>query len=365
MSRRRLHRKRKGNIMVLSAIMIVVMMAMLAFAIDLGYLCLARDELQRAADSAAIAAAWDLIDEAALTGDGNSALLESKIRSRAGQFASLNNVLRQSPGLGADDVAVGFLCDPSDPNVVMDFSGTNAPNAVTVRVRRTTAENGEVPFFIARVLGIDSAATQAEATAALLTNLNGFRVPSDGSNLEMMPFAVDEPSWTDLIENQNGYDNWAWDPEDGSVRPGQDGIRELNLYPLGTGCPGNRGTVDIGSSNNSTNDIARQIVHGVSPQDLEYHGGELKFDQDGNLYLNGDTGISAGVKDELASIIGKPKFIPIFREVTGPGNNCTYTIVNFAGIRILGCPLDRQCIEQACDRATGVHRDQRRPARST
>jgi hypothetical protein len=103
--------------------------------------------------------------------------------------------------------------------------------------------------------------------------------------------------------------------------------------------PGNRGTVDIGSSNNSTADIARQIVSGISAADLAYLGGSLRFDETGVLHLNGDTGISAGVKDELASIVGLPRLIPIFRSVVGPGNNADYTIVKFVGIRILAVKL--------------------------
>jgi hypothetical protein len=81
------------------------------------------------------------------------------------------------------------------------------------------------------------------------------------------------------------------------------------------------GTVDIGGANNSTADIARQIVYGISPQDFEALGHPLTLNNDGNLFLNGDTGISAGVKDELASIIGQPRIIPIFQQVHGPGNN--------------------------------------------
>ena len=40
-------RRRQGNILVLSALLMVLMMAMTAFAVDLGYLCVARNELQR------------------------------------------------------------------------------------------------------------------------------------------------------------------------------------------------------------------------------------------------------------------------------------------------------------------------------
>ena len=68
-------------------------------------------------------------------------------------------------------------------------------------------------------------------------------------------------------------------------------------------------------------------------------GGSLQFNASGVLHLNGDTGISAGVKDELASIIGQPRIIPIFSSVVGPGNNADYTIVKFVGVRILAVKL--------------------------
>jgi hypothetical protein len=91
----------------------------------------------------------------------------------------------------------------------------------------------------------------------------------------------------------------------------------------------------------------------VSPSDLAYFGGKLEFDASGKLYLNGDTGISAGVKDDLASIIGKPRYILLFDQVSGPGNNATYRITGFGGIRILsvkltGSPTSKKVmIEQA------------------
>jgi hypothetical protein len=45
------------------------------------------------------------------------------------------------------------------------------------------------------------------------------------------------------------------------------------------------------------------------------------------------------VKDELDSIKGQPRIIPIFRSVVGPGNNATYTIVAFVGVRIMEVKL--------------------------
>ena len=331
-------RARRGNVLVLTLFLMVAMFALLAFAVDLGYIEVARTELQRTADSAAIAATWELIDEQALFGYGDTWLTEQNARSTATEYAILNRVLQQAPGLAQEDVAVGYLANPSDPAAQMCFDGLHPPNAVRVRVQKTADQNGEVPLFFARIMGTDQAARQAEATAALLNNVGGFRAPSNGDNLEMLPLALDLDTWNALLAGC-GTDDWTWNAELGEVQSGPDGILEANLFPQDTGAPGNRGTVDIGNDNNSTADIARQILDGVTAEDLEHHGGALELDENGELQLNGDTGISAGVKDELAAIKGKPRIIPVFNQVVGPGNNAQYTIVQFAGIRILEVKL--------------------------
>jgi len=332
------HRQRRGNVLVLTVFMMMAIFALLACAIDLGYLEVVQTELQRTADSAAIAAAWELIDERALCGYGDSWLTEQNARNAAAQYAILNTVLHQNMGLAQEDCAVGYLANPSDPACTMCFDGMHPANAVWVRVRKTNNQNGEVPLFFARTLGTNRAACQADATAAILNNISGFRAPSNGENLEMLPLALDLETWNALLAGC-GTDDWTWNAELGQVQSGPDGILEANLFPQDTGAPGNRGTVDIGNSNNSTADIARQILYGVTAEDLAHHGGVLQLDENGELFLNGDTGISAGVKDELAAIKGKPRIIPVFSQVVGPGNNAEYTIVEFAGIRILDVKL--------------------------
>ena len=117
--------------------------------------------------------------------------------------------------------------------------------------------------------------------------------------------------------------------------PGTDNIKEINLYPQGTGCPGNRGTVNIGTSNNSTAQHLQLYRNGLSEADLAFHGGELKLDAERPPLPQRRPRDTAGVKDDLASIIGQPLILPIFDQVTGNGNNATYRIVGFVGVRIL------------------------------
>jgi hypothetical protein len=300
-------------------------------------LCTVRNDLQRTADAAAIAAAWELADKDGYAATQTAANLGTNARSKAVQFAALNLVTNQSPGLASDDVTVGYMANPANPaDPLVPTPAGMLPNAVAVRVQRSSTQNGQIPLFFARALGMSEASGYAQATAALVSTFAGFEAPADGSNLDLLPFALDEETWNALAVN--GTDSYCYNPSTKTVTAGCDGIKEVNLYPQGTGSPGNRGTVDIGGSNNSTADIARQILYGVSPADLAFHGGSLTF-TNGVLHLNGDTGISAGVKDELAAIIGKPRIIPIFRTVVGPGNNADYSIVKFVGIRILAVKL--------------------------
>jgi len=335
---------RQGAVTVIAAIFCVVLLGMVAFAVDLGYVLTVRTELQRSADAAALAAAADLVPVDPQPASLNPTVWVANARSSAANYAAQNWVGAKSPAVDTNvsnstsgDVVVGYL-DPTTP-AEFDFTTLDQYNAVRVRVRRTADQNGQIPFFFARVFGLEGIDTTGSATALVTKNFGGFQAPGGGGdNLELLPFALDEDTWNWMLEG-GGSDNFTWNANDKTISSGGDGVREINLYPQGTGSPGNRGTVDIGSSNNSTADIARQILDGVSPADLEHHGGKLEFNDNGELFLNGDTGISAGVKDELAAIKGQPRIIPIFRAVHGPGNNAQYTIVKFAGVRIMAVKL--------------------------
>lgn len=347
---------RRGATLLLLLLLLVPLLFMVAFAVDTGYLLMARSQLQSSADAAALAACWELVDEDAPSLTPSAVVTASNARAKASLFAGYNPVCAASPSVNQNgtnspegDVVIGYLSSLTDPSVSLLTNSSNSSNAVQVKVRKDNTLNGVVPYYFGRLTGNTGQSMEATAMAALVQNVGGFQAPGDGGNLEILPFALDEDTWNGLVNGCVTTDHWQYSSSSSSrgcgegssngVSAGSDGVKEVNLFPQGTGSPGNRGTVDIGSSNNSTNDIARQIVEGISPCDLAHIGGSLQFNSQGKLYLNGDTGISAGVKDELASIIGKPRIIPIFSQVTGPGNNATYTIVKFVGVRIMEVKL--------------------------
>ena len=165
---------------------------------------------------------------------------------------------------------------------------------------------------------------------------------SPNSNLTrcpILPIAYDEVSWNSLMAatNLNGTGGDSYSYSNGVVGAGSDGVFEFDLYPYGNQSltPGNRGTVKIGVSNNSTATLSDQIRYGVSKEQLAAMGGSIECSTDDPLTLGGNPGLSAAIKDDLTAIIGEPRAIPIFTTVSGPGNNAQYTIVRFVGIRIL------------------------------
>lgn len=340
------HHARRGAITVLAALCSVVILGMVALSVDVGYVLSMKEEMQRTADAAALAACWDYGQNLALGNDSTTS--QQSARLAAQQFATNNQIGNNGPLLDANtsnaaegDLVFGYVNDLYDSASPFDTTSHGLFNAVKVKVRRDDNLNGKAPSFFARIFGHQGQALYANATAAIVRDVKGFEVPNGGGNIDLLPFALDLDTWNDWMAGSGAgiTDDWTWDAANGQVDAGPDGWLEVNLYPQGTGSPGNRGTVDIGSNNNSTNDIARQILYGISPADLAYHGGSLEFDACGELLLNGDTGISAGVKDELKAIKGQPRTIPIFREVHGPGNNAMYTIVKWMGIRIVDVKL--------------------------
>jgi Flp pilus assembly protein TadG len=142
-------RQRAGTIIVLMAIMMVVLFAMLAFAMDIGYLGVSKTQLQAAADSAALAAA-------ATTNQSRS-----EMEAVAQQFAAANIVAGRPVQLNANDIVYGLW--DTDTRV---FTPSSTPgNAVKVTVRADASSGGSVGLFFGKVLGLSSVSQQASAIA--------------------------------------------------------------------------------------------------------------------------------------------------------------------------------------------------------
>lgn len=326
--------RRKGSALVFSVFLVAGLLIVSAIAVDFGHINVSRSEVKRTADAAAMSACWELFDGVVAGNDASTA--QCDIHNAASSIAAKNLVSSRAPMLNSSaDVEIGFY-DRTNPGN-LDTSDSSKFNAVRIHVRQNDQNNSAIPLFFGSVTGRETQSLQAKSTAAMFKSISGFYTPGNaGETIDILPIALDEETWQ-LVKAKQTNDNYAY--VNGQITSGSDGHFECSLYPTGTGSPGNRGTVDIGGANNSTNDLKRQILTGISPQDMADLGKPLEFNENHELELNGDTGISAGIKAQLTAIIGQPRIIPIFRTVHGNGNNATYTIVAWEGVRILSVKL--------------------------
>ncbi len=332
---------RRGSILVLSTFLLIVAFALAAFAIDLGFITASRAELQKTADAAALAALIELGEGYGVGSSLTPAQVDAAARQAVVDVAAVNRAAGRTSVYadGARDVRLGQYVWNPDSGSWEKVWGQAPYTLVEVTLHRDQAgsTNGDSPLslYFAPVIGSRQANLVTQSTTALIPGAGVRVAPGSGRAADVLPIALDLESWESLMAG-NGPDQYRFDHDTGAVSSGTDGIREINIYPTGNQNlpPGNRGTVDFGSSNNSTADLSRQIRYGLNEDDLSHFGGKLSF-EDGPLIINGDTGISAGIKDDLEAIKGKPRLMPLFTNVSGPGNNAMYTIVKFVGVRIM------------------------------
>lgn len=357
---------RRGGILVAACGFLVALFAFTAFVVDVGYITLTKAQLGKTADGAALAAANELSDgygigattteTSALANGRASAVAVGAANESGGRTSTFLNPAR--------DIRFGkYQWDEDTEQWTKHWNESPYNMAEAVVHRDVTGEggtpsaagDGPLDLFFAPVLGTSKAGTHMQAVAAMLPAVGFKIIPSSGLNAGILPIALDLQTWTNLVDHSVGSDNYTYNPTTGAITNGGDGIREVNLYPEGYVQlpPGNRGTVDIGPTNNSTADLCRQILYGINQSDLDSlaeQGVTLRWDN-GPIQLNGDPGLSAGIKDELEAIKGQPRAIPIFSAVSNPGNNAMYTIVKFVPIRILfvqltGKPSSKRVIIQ-------------------
>lgn len=349
--------RRNGSVLLLTAFLMIVILALVAFSVDVGFICLTKSQLRNAADSAVLSSAHKLADsfdvktEEAMNGllhDAKTAAAEvAALHPNGGLSSTQMNVNR--------DIRFGTRIWNSQTEKWEEIWGSPPYNLVEVTLRRHAADGTKLPLFFGSVLGTNHANVGATARAAFQT-VGGFYLPRGSSaKLMVLPITVDLQSWEYYLgvlagrkaNGSNGfpvlYDKYRCDKKTGQVTTGPDGILEFNIYPDTDNSlpPGNRGTVDLGSPNNSTTDLVRQIREGLNDYDLSFFPNYRISWENGPVIVNGDTGLSAGIKDALNDIQGQTRSIPIFINVYGNGNNAMFEVVKFSGVRVMHSLLTR------------------------
>jgi Flp pilus assembly protein TadG len=156
----------RGATIVIVALALVVLIGIIALAVDIGYMYATRNELQNVADAAALAGAGYL---GSVYASVTYSYQQSYSFARMDVFDAADQVAKKNMAAG---VNIAIL-DNAQDFIIGKWTGTSVnptlsgPDAVQVTVRRDATSNTLVPLFFARVLGIYEKPVSAVATAAL------------------------------------------------------------------------------------------------------------------------------------------------------------------------------------------------------
>ena len=333
-------RTRDGAILPLIAICLTVIFAFVAFAIDLGRICVTRQQMQHAADSAALAAVNQLIAAFGDFGTSGNANPEQLAKNMAVAVAAANQMGGQS-GVYLDatrDIRLGQHSIDPDTGQVTTTWGTPPYNVVEVTVHRDGPlgqRDGALPLLFAPILGKTQGNLLVTSRAAFIPGERFRKDENSRGNIMVLPVAMQEDSWNSAII-ASSPDRLSWNPDTNSVERGGDNAVEFDIYNSLDKrlAPGQFGTGGFGSFSNSTKDLIRQIESGLNYDDLQAFGGTLSVDEE-PIVIEASPGNLSGIEDAVATIVGELRVIPLFESITGSGGDTSYIVTGFGGIRIM------------------------------
>lgn len=337
--------RRRGIVVVQVMVLLGVLVGFAALTVDVGQLYSARGDLQRAADSAALAGVSALASDDMIGvryGSGDIVVVEDTADTRAGTFSALNFTLNDATLVENEDILTGWIDLTSATSPIDSGVPASQYNAVQVTARRSDGANGPVEFFFAPIFGQFTASASATAVAAFDDRFEGFDVGVPGAS-DTMPFAIHEDIFdADLV---GGSDNYGFDLDLGGVQNAADGVREVNIYPNDAG-PGNFGLLNIGTPNQGVPALRDQIEDGVDPADMEAEIGTSLatfFDDSGNpvtYSISGDPGMKSALEASVVQRVGDVIAFFLHDGATGTGANLVYNVTTMRFGRLMDVRLN-------------------------
>jgi hypothetical protein len=200
----------KGFAVVYIALMIVVLVAFVGLAVDLGYMYVAKGQLQNAADAAALAGASQLP-------------VIANVRVQAKLFAEKNNAAGEAVKIGLNDtnsldgdIVVGYWNGSTISNTVPSGKVSNAVKVVARRTSETgtgiSEDNKQVPLFFGNVINWGKMSAKADAIACRPPKPAGPIVLCESICSKPVPFKVyfNQNIATDPSGNLDGTYTVGW-----------------------------------------------------------------------------------------------------------------------------------------------------------
>ena len=295
--------RRRGGISLWLVLFLPILVTAAALVINFHFLRVGKEELQGAADAAALAAGLALVDDRALLDDP---ALTGPLLAEAGwhaqRYAAINSVMGQPLELDPrsdSDLLFGRLDQPRGKLFAYPQgprAATAAPmwfNAVRVTAQRSQRRGTAIPLFGAILSGTGSGSVAAAATAFLDRDVIGLG-PRPGQPAPLVPIALlSDPtgnrpaSWEFQVPRGGGGDHFRFDRHNLRFLEGSDGLAEMTvqMQVFGQEAPDdlhNAALLQIGVRDWAG--LIAQLRHGLTLENLaDYPRQQLVLGEDGRL----------------------------------------------------------------------------------
>ena len=326
----------RGQILVLTAVLLFAFFGLVALAVDIGVIAMARAQLQTVADAAALAGARQLVSDRRLSSTITD--LAPEMQAATNQAITIgqgNSVLGQAAVITSSDVVIGYL-DPTNPSDTLHTGASNALqyNSVQVTATRSSDHVGVVPAFFSSLLGYGGSNISVTSTATVnLYQIKGYR-NFNSLNANIVPFALSITRYNAMISNTTA-DQYTFTPSNinppGSVTSGPDGVYE--------------------SEHANPDDVSS--IHTIGVRSILPEKMAMKTQPSSARLIMGSRPVSctptrppgitptrssmreSEMNSALTSIIGYPVAVPIFSDQLGTGAKLQYHVVAYAMVRFV------------------------------
>jgi Flp pilus assembly protein TadG len=333
---------RRGAIAPLTALLLIPLLAMVAFGVDLGYIVLVKTELQHTADAASLAGAQQLMTPYTLwvVASTNKNTIRANAITAAKQaaktYATYNQAGQVNISLLDQDIEVGFVdangnYDPNPPT-------TTFPNTVRVLARRDGQQNTSVSLFFACVLGTPSEDLTASARATIYTADIDSLKSTSSKNIRMLPVTYDMHDWDNFVRTGKN--------SDGNTALDASGNPQLQVYPSIQN-KGNFGELALDDSHAGASEIRGWVDSGLNGSSVQtlVNNGLIPLSRHQSLVPDwlGDPGLKDSVIQDINSHAGQTYILPLYTPVTdvpyvagiGEGSHFNYTITRFVTVKVM------------------------------
>ena len=350
---------RRGAVAVAVALLLIPLLAFVAFCVDIGWITTTKSELQNAADSSAAAGARQLVDNYGAYSLLNRQSLITSAEQNASTYCTRFGGYNNAGGVASlqvlsGDIQFGFT--DANGNYQSSTTTSGYPNTVQVVTRRDASANSRLPLFFASVLGRRDTSLTATASATLYTGLissfdpygggegagsglaagDDYSVDGGGAGCGLLPVAFDVNVWNAFFATGQS--------SDGVVHTDASGTPQIQVYPSPQQAPGNFGLLCIGPWTNATPDYRNWIQNGPNASDLQSLIDSARFpvSEQTPKAWKGSPGLRDTLRSDFTAIIGQPRLLPLFKPASttpyqaasGAGSNATYNIVGFVGVSV-------------------------------